>query len=436
MHSHSLYQGFDVFIVVLDVFTAYYYQSGCFKPNDRSTGQRILAYVGFGLVLGFFSLFYPNLLVLPTVSLAGIVLLSFSLYKGHWALHLIIATLYMFIVIVIEALVPLVQSLVTGLPLEILHADSAERVLGALTAKFIILSLTRIAVLPWGRHKGLFTRALKTIPLLLCQLILLLILVSNFALTYSADETTELTGLMLLELVGIIFISIVIFLYYDMTITAYEDQHKQQINTLQLASQMKYHAVVKDNLEKLLAIDHDLKKHRQVLESLLEREEYGQFKSYLTSLDQSVKTALADSRDLVNTDNAVIGALLSERLQQAESLGAEINIRVAVPEYIALDDIDLTIILGNTLDNALEAIALLPEPQRRLNINLQQSEHFFFCEIINPFDERQTKRLRHGLGLKNVKQAVDKYDGTFAVQTRDALFKVTITISAERITRK
>jgi hypothetical protein len=428
MDNEGFYRVFEIAVVVLEIFTIGFYQSRCSRFNARSRRQRICAYAAFGIVLACFSLFYSDMAVLSIVTFAGILCTFALFFKGRLTTHVSMSILYLAIGIGIEVLVAFAESFLAGIDLGQLHGYGTERVIGAATAKLINLPVAVLFASAIGmRNEPFAGRMLKTMPLLICQFILTLILASGFIADYRNDDRTVFY---LVETVGIIFISVIVFLYYDMTVSFYEYRHRQELSELRSRDDMKYYRTVKSNLETLLALDHDINRHTAVLERLIEDGKHTEALRYIASFGASVKTALAGRTGFVNTNDPVIGAILYDRLQRAEELGVRADLNIRIPDSVAVDGTDLTVIIGNTFDNALEALALLPsDSARTLSINLSQFDCYFFYEISNSFDKGTKKKTGRGYGLRNVEAAVDKYGGQFSAGPKNGLFCVTVSIN-------
>jgi hypothetical protein len=431
MTDEGLYRVFEIAVVVLEIFTVYFYQSGCFLSNARPLSRRIFAYLLFGVVLAFFSVFYPNMFVLPFVTFAGVLCVSVLFYKGNILAHVSISALYLAIGIGIELLVLYTHSFVTGLDIMRLHDYGVERIVGATAAKLINLPVAKtFALFVGARNEPFAGRMLKTVPILICQFFLIFALIGGFFADY--ESTGEVTAFTLAETIGIIFVNIVLFLYFDKIVAAYEYGHLREMARLRSESQLKYYEAVKSNLDTLLRLDHETKRLTSVLRDLIDGGRYAEASRFLSSFNNSVKTALSSCSPLIYTDNPTVGAILCERVQKAETLGINPEIDVAVPSgALAIDDVDLTVILGNVLDNALEALELLPPcSDRTLRVTLRQSEYYLFCEVVNSFDPDRRKKVRRGYGLRNVEAVVDRCGGTFSRESDGSLFRVSVIINA------
>ena len=94
---------------------------------------------------------------------------------------------------------------------------------------------------------------------------------------------------------------------------------------------------------------------------------------------------------------------------------------------------DFCVLLGNLLDNAIEAcMELPPEVPRKVDITLRQKEHILLYEISNPYQVKRkkvSKKKFHGYGLHNVEKCVSNNHGTFEIKKQDTTFTVTIMLN-------
>ena len=113
-------------------------------------------------------------------------------------------------------------------------------------------------------------------------------------------------------------------------------------------------------------------------------------------------------------------AILNSKLSLAEQRGIRVNCKAILPKELSIEDVDLCVLLGNLLDNALEACEKIPEEQRFLRIYMVVNKSQLYISIQNSakeeldFNEKNyisTKRGNHGLGMKRVKALADKYEG-------------------------
>ncbi len=127
---------------------------------------------------------------------------------------------------------------------------------------------------------------------------------------------------------------------------------------------------------------------------------------------------------------------MNYKLGQAEAAGARLELDVTLPESFTADAFDLNIILGNLLDNAVEALPASGD--RWIVLSLRVDRGVFFLRIVNSYDgmtfqtagpdgpiyRSRKKGEGHGLGLGIVRRIVDKYHGELQIESTEAIFTV------------
>ena len=142
-----------------------------------------------------------------------------------------------------------------------------------------------------------------------------------------------------------------------------------------------------------------------------------------------------------NTGNIAVDSIINYKLRDVEGDGVSLDVKVAVPPDLQVEAVDIITILGNLLDNALEAMAKVSD-NKLLKLNVKYDSSGVLIKVDNTFDgeikyhgaksgeEKQIATLKagdgHGYGLKNVRQAVEKYNGYVKVSHDDGLFSVMV----------
>jgi sensor histidine kinase regulating citrate/malate metabolism len=106
---------------------------------------------------------------------------------------------------------------------------------------------------------------------------------------------------------------------------------------------------------------------------------------------------------------------------------------VRVREELSVTAADLSVIIGNTFDNAIEAVAALADEGRHITVQLILKDSILFYEITNPLVSlavpKKNEKTVQGYGLKNVRRCIEKYRGNLSVTADDGEFKVTAMIA-------
>ena len=161
---------------------------------------------------------------------------------------------------------------------------------------------------------------------------------------------------------------------------------------------------------------HDYHNHMQSVKAYLAMDSLEEARAYLDALEQD----LDDINLLFNTGNINADAVLNAKISLAIKKGIQVDYKAAVPKTLAVSDIDLCVVIGNLIDNAVESCEkVAPENQFiRLYIGIFQKQLYLSVsnatsETVRKLDEQyiSTKRGNHGHGLKRINKIVDKYGG-------------------------
>lgn len=152
-------------------------------------------------------------------------------------------------------------------------------------------------------------------------------------------------------------------------------------------------------------------------------------------------TNVCASLVIINTGNPIIDAVLSDKIQLAEKNGIHIVYSIAIPERISDKSIELSSILSNLFDNAIEALQNADISRKKIDFDMFQKENALCIKITNPTNGKYnivnsdiltTKSgYNHGYGLKIVKSMVKKCDGNIHIVPASSFFAVTIIIPCE-----
>ncbi len=161
---------------------------------------------------------------------------------------------------------------------------------------------------------------------------------------------------------------------------------------------------------------HDYHNHMQVLKAYLTADQEDQAKDYLERLEQD----LDHVAQWIETGNVRVDAIINSKISLAMQNEIDVNYKVTVPEHLTVTDIDLCVLIGNLIDNGVEACEKMEEGRKfiRLYIGVLKKQLYISVtnatsEVVRKLDEEYitTKRGNHGHGLKRINGIVEKYNG-------------------------
>jgi len=232
---------------------------------------------------------------------------------------------------------------------------------------------------------------------------------------------------------GIFVLELLLFLSLEGTLFSYHRGFQVQTERFQRDILSHQYEEVKEIYLNMRSWRHDYHNHLQVMKAQLAVGQVEEMKQYLDELEQNL-----DSVDTyVKTGNLMADAILNSKLTLAGQKGIRVNCKALLPEAVSIEDVDMCVLLGNLLDNALEACEKIPEEQRFLRVYMVVNRSQLYISIQNSareelnFDERNyisRKRGNHGLGMKRVKALVDKYEGYLNLANEPGIFAAEVTL--------
>lgn len=177
---------------------------------------------------------------------------------------------------------------------------------------------------------------------------------------------------------------------------------------------------------------HDYKHHIQTMKAHLAMGQYDALDSYLKELDTDLTTV----DTVIKTGNVRIDAVLNSKLAVAKKKEIQVNAKAIVPKELPVSEVDLCIIIGNLLDNAMEACEKEPEKENRfirIYIDILKAQLYIYVANSMTNDIKKigknyltTKTSGHGFGLMRVDRVVAKYDGYLNRQHEEGVFATEI----------
>lgn len=194
----------------------------------------------------------------------------------------------------------------------------------------------------------------------------------------------------------------------------------------------KHYEEVENMYRQVRGWRHDYKHHIQTMKAHLAMEQYAELESYLNELDADLMTV----DTVIKTGNVRIDAALNSKLALARAKGIRVNAKAIVPKELAIKEVDLCVIIGNLLDNAIEACLKEEDREKqfiRVYIDiLKEQLYLYVSNSMTDNIRRQggqylsTKRGNHGFGLMRIDRVVKKYGGFLNRQHEEGVFATEI----------
>lgn len=189
---------------------------------------------------------------------------------------------------------------------------------------------------------------------------------------------------------------------------------------------------------------HDIHNHIGALRQLLSHQKYDKALQYLDELQEPIR----EITDTVWTGDEIVDYLINSKAAVALLNQIQLQVKVEFPRYTNIRSADLCAILGNLLDNALEAVKKITESEQRIvHLTIRRINQMLVIKVENYFsnhlavenDKLQTTKTEaglHGWGLKNAQTAAEKYDGVVKTTYEGNTFRAVTTLSYHGVGKK
>ncbi|WP_353094942.1 GHKL domain-containing protein [Tissierella praeacuta] len=399
------------------------------NKNGYKFTDDIVIIAGISILIFFFTQLG---IVLYTKIVLISILLFFAtfLYDLKFYQQLLIVILYYFILIISELLITLLASniLRTGV-------DS----IGGYSYSFFFLGIISkfLAVLILSLVKRKFANRKIILPIILNYIIIFILLLSTISMVllfYSNLKSPSKSIQFILFIICLftLFISIGILIIYFYANNFYIDLQKETTKRIYDRSYEKFITNAEIRNDTLSKIWHDIGNHIKVLESM-DKVESSTHNEYINS----IKNRLKSIPNTISTGNKLINIILNDKYLEGISQGISFDIKAIAPPKVNIDDMDLSSILFNTIDNAIEACLNYDGKNKYISLELYPDGNFLCYKIKNSYSSisntsdkkfyfNKKKYISSGYGLSIIKDIVNKYDGYIDIQKDNNEYSVTI----------
>lgn len=185
---------------------------------------------------------------------------------------------------------------------------------------------------------------------------------------------------------------------------------------------------------------HDLHNHIEAIYQCLTGGDLQEAVQYC----EEFRTPVREISQTVWTGDKAVDYLISSKMALAEQEHIQTKVNVEYPHNTNIRSVDLTTILGNLLDNALEAAEKAPAHLRFMNLTIRRINAMLIIKVENGYGDAPTQengnlltskmdKVFHGWGLKSVQTAAEHYDGAIHTEYADGVFKTVVTLSFQPV---
>jgi len=241
----------------------------------------------------------------------------------------------------------------------------------------------------------------------------------------------------------LLFANAFMFYLFDKLIETMEKANKMERLYVKSETENKHYQQLERINDKHRALMHDIKKYIRTAVELIQNNENVSALQIFEKLDIEIRNTSASTIDYCT--NKLLNAILCERKTKANELGIEYKVNLSLDLYTEyIDDIDLISIVGNLIDNAIEAAAKLKD-KGFVNIEMFMANegHFMVWEVSNNFlippvvenggfITSKRNMSEHGIGIHTVEKIVKSYGGTLKIDIDNKVFIASIIFQVDK----
>lgn len=403
--------------------------------KDKRAGKKAnLAYILFVAIL-FLELSFVNFIV-PfegigiIISILIIYIYSLINLKGTFMQKMFWSIFVMLLIMGITIVVLSIEGCIIGKGyLNLVIQKDLYRFVGVVIIQIVLFYLTRFMI---KRTKKDSTYSLKWNEWFV---LLIIPVISIFTMSFVSliiinieDQLSPMQHIFsILSILGILMTNSLVYVLY---VNMQKDHAKQlEYSILQQAfkSQEKSVEETKILYQSVRSIRHDLKQHFQVALTMLHSGKINEAVDYMEKYNDTVLDGISNK---VFCDNDVVNYIINSKSKICSDRHIKIYIYIAneIPEF---SDLDLCVLLGNALDNAIEGVS--GDGNNEIYLELRNVDNFFMISVKNTITNSvleynpnliSTKNEKevHGLGILSMKEVVQKYNGSIEFYESDNKF--------------
>lgn len=311
-------------------------------------------------------------------------------------------------------------------------AESNAYLVGLVVSTIIMIILTYLLMLFWREHTD------KYIPFSLkynCLLVFIPIGSIYIALCYFyLNVKATITFFTLLVFVFLLLFNIIVFEIYIKLAEIFWLERERVVYSQQIEMFSKNTEAQKKVMEQFHEERHNWINKLIVLKNNFED---GNNINVIEEINKIIKNCDANER-ISDSGNNTIDAIINFKYSLAKEQGIMFNLKIFVPIELSINQCDLGIVLGNALDNAIEATQKCKYSKKEINISMGIKKEALIIVIDNPYEHSiiqnkmgtmlstKNETIKHGYGINSIIKTIDKYDGEVVIDTNDNIFTLTI----------
>lgn len=420
---------------LFDVILMVTFLNGFLIEKEISLTRKILAVLTASALVFTGSILFSRHSVAMMLNYFLITLIfSIVMYNNKLVHKLFSCVLLLAILLMVEFITAMMHIWITDLDAATIRSDPFMMFVGVIIKNVISLAAIRIicsyrksSIRDAGR---LYTFFLMIVPVIS---IMVSIIIFEIARKYKIEDIS----IILVAFLGLMYINAIVFALFESIMRHLDKEYKYQMIENQLEMQISHYKKLAENREILSEVVHDFKNHLNCIYNLYKYDKGDELGKYIENL-----ISVSDTEKVIDTGNPVIDALLHDKSNAAQKEGINFRHVLNLPSDLNIAYSDICAVLGNSLDNAIEACRRIEDKNisRDIELSMNYRDSYLVIVVSNTIDKPPQKEGKffksskessglHGLGMQSIERTVRKYSGNMVVKYDSSRFTLEIVMS-------
>ncbi len=423
----------NLFGNICELFVILFFLKGNYKPRLKK-----YIFVPLCIVFTLFQFLNTNLFLSQSIFVVIGSLLFIFLVISLFSLprfYNILFTLFLYLILAFsEAIVGMALSIAFKVDVSFLQNNTIIFATCTVTSKFLsyifvlITKKRRFKLEQGSKNHNIFW--IYTLPIASVFIMVLFLKCCYVIEEFSFQIITLITSIILA------FANIAVFYIIDKLNELIETKEKLLFAEKHINNQVTHYQELNKHQNELRIFRHDIKNR---LLSLMALVKDGKSNKALQIMENNLDWLEEMNNNIINSGNPVVDAILQAKLHTAKDKSISLRISTKLAEEIKIDELELGIVLGNALDNAIEAVEKNKDDVNKfISLTLMLTDGRISISVSNPVEyyvntesltTSKSDKEKHGYGIKSIKAIAQKYDGIVSVNCKNKMFIISVNMA-------
>lgn len=402
---------FEVAIAIFEIIVYFDFHKSFLERKNNQQLYRMVAIL-LCICNSVASVLFTTPIILLFVFFAMNSTIVALLFEGAFLHKLFSVVLVVALGLLSEVLSGLLISILGVVDITTILDLNVYRITGIGVSKLVFFAIVKIV----ERFRKAKSGEINTRNWMMLMLIPLISILVIHQIAFSMTPTRA--TLPLISIGGILYINILVFALFEGLMRQAQREVHYRLMEQQLESQANTYKILNNNRNEVQKIWHDLKNHLLCLSSMAVKGNLSGIRDYISGMNELVEETV----NTIDTGNQAIDAVLNEKKKLAEKEAITTDFEIMIKPNVNMDPIDACILLGNSLDNAIEACIKVEDKAREIKVKLVQKDDHLLLTVTNTangvyhyegnsYKSTKPDQKTHGYGLLNIQTIVSKYGG-------------------------